>query len=168
MTIAQSLLKELESELASTRKLIELCPDEKSSWKPHPRSYSLGDLALHITNLVGWCSVTLQTTELDLNPAGGDGRKPPTFSSVPETLELFDENARAARAALLAAGDDDFQVGWTLKTAGVALFTMPRFACLRSFVINHLIHHRGQLSVYLRLLDVPLPQTYGPTADTRG
>ena len=166
MGIAQNLLPELETELTGTRKLLELCPNAKGEWKPHPKSYSLGDLATHVANLVGWTAMTLQTTELDVAPAGLSKPLSPKFESIKATLELFDDNVRAARAALLATGDDDFQVGWTLKAGGVALFTMPRHACLRSFVLNHLIHHRGQLSVYLRLLDVPLPQIYGPTADT--
>lgn len=166
MTIAQNLLPELEAELTTTRKLVELCPNAKADWKPHPKSTSLGDLATHVANLVGWTAVTLQTTELDISPPGGTQPVSPRFESMQTTLQIFDENARAARAALVAAVDEDFQVGWSLKAGGVALFTMPRLACLRTFVLNHLIHHRGQLSVYLRLLDVPLPQIYGPTADT--
>jgi uncharacterized damage-inducible protein DinB len=166
MSIAASLSPEFDAELTTTRKLIEISPDAKAAWKPHPKSFALGDLGLHIANLVGWTTMTLQRTELDLNPPGGPPWTSPKFESVQATLQLFDDHVRAGRAALLAATDEDLQVGWTLKSAGVPLFTMPRVACLRSFVLNHVIHHRGQLSVYLRLLDVPLPRIYGPTADT--
>jgi uncharacterized damage-inducible protein DinB len=120
---------------------------------------------MHLANLLAWTEMTLQSTELDLEPPGGSAYTAPAFRSPSETLATFDHNVVAARAALARASDQDLMVSWTLKKAGQNLFTMPRVACLRSFVLNHLIHHRGQLSVYLRLCDVPVPSIYGPTAD---
>jgi len=165
MTLAQSLLPEFDQEMGSTRKLLELVGKADPTWKPHPRSFSLGDLSLHIANLVSWGATTMKTTELDLNPPGGPGWTPPVYESPAATLKVFDTNVEQSRAALTAASDADMMTVWTLKNGGQALFSMPRVACMRSFVLNHLIHHRGQLTVYLRLQDVPLPSVYGPTAD---
>ncbi|MCB1054325.1 MAG: DinB family protein [Acidobacteria bacterium] len=168
MQLAQGLLSELESEAATTRKLLELCPEDQAGWKPHAKSFSLGDLALHLSNIPGWTTSTLAGTELDLAPPGGGGFKPPEFESMTAVLDGFDANVRGAIDALGKASNEDLGVGWSLKNAGETLFTMPRMAVLRVWVLNHLIHHRGQLSVYLRLLDIPLPSIYGPTADTEG
>lgn len=165
MTIAQSLLPEFDQELATTRALLALVPEERAAWKPHERSFSLGDLAMHIANIPTWGASALAQTELDMQPVGGPAWAPRAYESLSATLARFDENAATARAALAAASDEDLMVGWTLKNAGQTVFTMPRAAVLRSFVLNHIVHHRGQLSVYLRLCDVPLPSIYGPTAD---
>ena len=165
MTLAQSLLPEFDQEMSSTRQLLELVGETDPAWKPHPKSWSLGDLSLHIANLVSWGETTMQTTELDLNPPGGPAWTPPVYESPAATLQVFDRNVTQAREAIAKASDADMGVGWSLKNAGQTLFTMPRIATLRAFVMNHLIHHRGQLTVYLRLKDVPLPSVYGPTAD---
>jgi uncharacterized damage-inducible protein DinB len=165
MTLAQSLLPEFDQEMGSTRQLLELVGKTDPAWKPHEKSWSLGDLSLHLANLVSWGETTLQTTELDLNPPGGPPWTPPVYESPEATLKVFDANVAKARAAIAATSDADMMVPWSLKNAGQAIFTMPRVACLRFFVMNHLIHHRGQLTVYLRLKDVPLPSVYGPTAD---
>jgi uncharacterized damage-inducible protein DinB len=166
MAIRDSLLPELEAELATTRKLLELVPEPKTSFRPHPKSWTLGELSLHLAHLLTWLPSTLGSTELDL--ASAPSFRPPRFESAAATLRMFDETARAARAALAAASDAELLVPWTLKKRGQALFTLPRLACVRSFVMNHLIHHRGQLSVYLRLCEIPLPPVYGPTADLTG
>jgi uncharacterized damage-inducible protein DinB len=108
---------------------------------------------------------TLKSTEFDLAPPGGPRFSPPKFESAAATLAIFELNSRAARAALATASDSDLMVTWTLKSGGHPIFTMPRIACVRSFVLNHLIHHRGQLTVYLRLCDIAVPSVYGPTAD---
>jgi len=168
MTLATSLLPELDNESATTRKLLETIPAAKAGWRPHPKSWSLGDLSVHIANLPSWMSITLAQTELDLAPPGGPVFTPPKFESPAATVRFFDANVAKARAALAAASDAELLVPWTLKNGGVAQFTLPRLAVLRSFVLNHLIHHRGQLTVYLRLCDVPLPSVYGPTADMPG
>ena len=168
MAIRDALLPELDQELATTRRLLELVPEGKTSFRPHPKSWTLGELALHLANLLSWLPSTLKATELDLDPPSGPKFVPPKFESARATLKMFDETSRAARAALAGASDADLVVPWTLKKRGQAMFTLPRAACVRSFVMNHLIHHRGQLSVYLRLVDVPLPPVYGPTADLTG
>lgn len=165
MSIAQAILPEFDNEVATTRRLIERAPADKGEWKPHPKSYSLGDLITHLTNLLTWAPATLEATELDLNPPGGPAWTPPKYEGVAKCLETFDANAAAARAAIEKTSDEEYMVTWSLKNAGETLFSMPRVVCIRTFILNHLIHHRGQLSVYLRLNDVPIPSIYGPTAD---
>jgi uncharacterized damage-inducible protein DinB len=168
MAIRDGLLPELDQELATTRALLALVPASKTSFRPHPKSWTLGELSLHVANLLSWLPSTLRATELDLDPPSGPKFVPPKFESPAATLAMFDETARAARAALSTASDADLAVPWTLKKHGQALFTLPRAACVRTFVMNHLIHHRGQLTVYLRMCDVALPPIYGPTADVTG
>jgi uncharacterized damage-inducible protein DinB len=166
MTIAQSILPEFDHEMATTRSLLERVPDAQPDWKPHTKSMPLGGLAIHLANIPSWSVMTLTESELDFNPPGGTPWEPPKFESTPATLKTFDQNVANAREVLAATSDEEIMQSWTLKNGGQILFTLPRVAVLRSFVMNHIIHHRGQLSVYLRLLDVPLPSIYGPTADT--
>ena len=166
MSIAESLLPEFDRETGLTRQLLERVPNEKASWKPHPKSFSLGDLSLHIANLLTWAVSTMKQTEFDINPPGGPGFAPLKFESVGTTLKTLDENVHTTRAVIAGATDGEMMVMWTFKNGGKTVFSMPRIAVLRSFVMNHMIHHRGQLTVYLRELDVPLPQMYGPTADS--
>jgi uncharacterized damage-inducible protein DinB len=168
MPIKDSILPELDYEMATTRKLLERVPEQHADWKPHPRSMSLGHLATHLSNIPFWGIMTMKQEELDLNPPGGPGFKSPEFESTQGLLAAFDENVRQTREAVAAASDEDLMVPWTLKNAGQTIFTLPRVGVLRSFVINHIIHHRGQLSVYLRLHDVPVPSIYGPSADEAG
>ena len=165
MAIKESILPEHDHEMATTRKLLERIPEQNAAWKPHAKSMSLGHLGVHLSQLPLWGAVTMQETELDLNPPGGPAFKTPDFESTAALLARFDDHVAQARAAIAAASDPDFMVPWTLKNGGHTIFTMPRVACLRTFVVNHLIHHRGQLSVYLRLNDVPVPSIYGPSAD---
>jgi uncharacterized damage-inducible protein DinB len=164
MPMTDALLAEFDQEMATTRQLIERVPAQELDWKPHHKSMSIGDLATHLCGLAGWGAFVARLPELDLNP-DGKGVRPPALGSPAEMLALFDENARNARAAIAAIPDAAMLEPWTLKNAGAAIFTLPRAAVLRTFVMNHVIHHRGQLSVYLRLRDVPLPSVYGPTAD---
>lgn len=166
MSIAESLLPEFDRETGLTRQLLERVPNEKASWKPHPKSFSLGDLSLHIANLLTWAVSTMKETEFDINPPGGPGFVPLKFESIGSTQKTLDENVRTTRAVIAGATDGELMVMWTFKNGGKTVFSMPRIAVLRSFVMNHMIHHRGQLTVYLRELDVPLPQIYGPTADS--
>ncbi|MEO6709709.1 MAG: DinB family protein [Planctomycetota bacterium] len=163
-----SFLPELDQELASTRRILESVPEAKTGFRPHAKSWTLGELSLHVAHVLTWLPTTLQTDEFDLSPPGGAPWVPPTFDSAAATLAKFEEHAREARAALAEASDATLSGNWTLKRQGQKLFTMPRAGCLRSFVMNHLIHHRGQLTVYLRLCDVALPPIYGPTADFTG
>jgi uncharacterized damage-inducible protein DinB len=168
MSIAETLLPEFDHEMANTRQLLQVVPAADAAWRPHPRSYSLGDLAAHIARLPLWGRMVLQQPELDLgSPANASIARAP-FTTVPELLEQFDRNVREARSALASTSDGAMGTTWTLKNRGTTVFSMPRAAVLRGFVLSHMIHHRGQLSVYLRLRDVPLPALYGPTADTRG
>jgi uncharacterized damage-inducible protein DinB len=168
MSIADAALPEFDQEMANTRKLLERVPAAHTGWKPHAKSWAMGDLALHLANLPMWTTVTLKQTELDLNPPGGPGFTPPVFTNMTDALKMFDENVTTARAAIAGASDADFMVPWTLKNGGKAVFSLPRVVVFRSFVMNHMIHHRGQLTVYLRLKDVPLPSIYGPSADDTG
>lgn len=164
MAIRDALLPEFDHEMATTRRLLERVPDEHFAWKPHEKSMSLGELAGHIANLPMWCSATLQHTVLDLDAFGEDVTlRPPASRGA--MLEEFDAKVSAARAAVAASSDPEMLTPWTLKKGSQVFFTMPRISAVRSFVMNHLIHHRGQLSVYLRLQNVPLPSIYGPTAD---
>lgn len=165
MPIAASLLLELDREMATTRSLLERVPAAEARWAPHPRSFSLGDLAVHIADLPNWLAMTLDRSELEMLPADGPAPARPALSSTPALLAQFDESLRLARAALERATDEELMQTWTLTRAGEVILALPRVAVLRTWVLNHLIHHRGQLSVYLRLRDVPLPSIYGPSAD---
>ena len=159
MPISTTLLPEFDQEMATTRRLIERIPDDRPDWKPHPKSFSIAHLGQLIAMLPGWIGQTLTTTELDL--ATGEGY---SNRSTKELLAMFDENVRSSREALEKSEDADYDVPWSLKMRGNVLFTLPRGAVVRQH-ISHLSHHRGQMSVYLRLLDVPIPSIYGPTAD---
>jgi uncharacterized damage-inducible protein DinB len=166
MSLAQALLAEFDHESAVTRTVLERVPEDRAAWKPHRKSMSLGELALHIASIPGWGSLTLREPEFDLAPPGAPRYTPPAWASLAATLATFDEKTAKARAALAAITDLELQQPWTLKKGGETVFTSPRGAALRSFVLSHAIHHRAQLGVYLRMLDVPVPAMYGPTADT--
>lgn len=165
MPIAQSLLPEFDHEMATTRTLLERVPDGKEDWKPHQKSMPLGFLASHIATLPVWAVGVMQQPELDMSQPGAEKYKVPEFDSAQDRLVAFDAAVKSAREAIAAAPDSDMSSKWTLKNGGETIFSLPRIAALRSFIMNHTIHHRAQLGVYLRLLDVPLPSTYGPTAD---
>ena len=164
MAIKDALLPEFDHEMATTRRLLERLPEAEFAWKPHDRSMALGQLAGHIANLPQWCSATLASTVFDLDALPDDAR-PQLPASRAAVLEEFDGKVAAARGQLTSTTDAEFMTLWTLKKGGQEVFTLPRISAIRSFVMNHLIHHRGQLSVYLRLKNVPLPSIYGPTAD---
>lgn len=151
--------------MANARKTLERVPEDKFGWAPHAKSMTMGRLATHISELPEWVASTLASESLDFAPPGGPPYQPKTAASRAAMLEQFDKNVAAARAAIAAAGDDQWMVKWTLLAGGRTIFSMPRIAVLRGMVMNHLIHHRGQLSVYLRLNDVPVPALYGPSAD---
>ncbi len=166
MPIADLLLPEFDHETATTRALLERVPEASADWTPHARSRSLGELAMHIANIPIWASITLERREFDTNPPEGPAITTPPFESSRQLLRTYDVNVQAARALLARTTDGEFLAQWTLKNAGKNLFSLPRVAAFRSFILNHAVHHRGQLSVYLRMLDVPIPNIYGPTADT--
>ena len=159
MSIAETLLPEFDQEMATTRKLLARVPSEKGTWKPHPKSFALGHLAQLVSWMPGWITTTLRGTELDLATAAGY-----SFETTETLLAEIDKNIREAREAIASSKDADYAVTWSLKHGERVLFTAPRGVVVRQH-INHLVHHRGQLSVYLRLIDVPIPSIYGPTAD---
>jgi uncharacterized damage-inducible protein DinB len=164
MAIKDALIPEFDHETATTRRLLERVPEAEFGWKPHDRSMTLGDLAAHMANLPVWCCAMIESTVLELDAIGSDPRLAPPQSHR-ALIAKFDSTTAAARALLADRTDAELLTPWTLKRGGQELFTMPRISAIRSFVMNHLIHHRGQLSVYLRLRNVPLPPIYGPTAD---
>jgi uncharacterized damage-inducible protein DinB len=166
MSIADHLMPEFDHEMASTRTLLERLPDGQGDWKPHPKSLSLGDLAVHIARIPFYATLVVRDTEMDLNPVGGMPFPKIPFTTTAALLTLFDEYVRDARSALVSATDGDMMEIWSLKNAGQVVLSMPRVAVYRAMVMNHLIHHRGQLTVYARMHDVPLPAIYGPSADT--
>jgi len=161
MSIAESLQPEFDQEMATTRRLLERVPSAKGEWKPHPKSFALGHLAQLVSWMPGWIASALRDTEFDVLKAPGY-----SFETTETLLREFDRNVREARAALAASQDADLRATWSLKRGDRVLFATPRGSAVRNH-ISHLIHHRGQLSVYLRLVDVPLPSIYGPTADER-
>jgi len=165
MSISAALLPEFDQEMANTRKALERVPDDKFDWKPHEKSMSMGGLATHLANLPRWTVYTINQDSLDLAPPGGEPLRAEEQRSRREVLEDFDKNAAAARDAIAGASDEELLKPWSLLQGGVTLMTLPKIAVLRSFVMNHVIHHRGQFTVYLRLNDVPVPSIYGPSAD---
>lgn len=165
MPISDSLLPELERELATTRTCIERVPDAQLAFKPHAKSYSAHDLVAHLAEIPMWGVVTFDRDEFDMQPLGGPAYERPALNSVAGALARFDELSAAMKAALSATSDEAMMAPWTLLKGGLRMMTMPRIAVYRSFIVNHLIHHRGQLSVYLRMMDVPVPSIYGPSAD---
>jgi uncharacterized damage-inducible protein DinB len=154
-------LKEFDQEMASTRKLLERVPSEKGTWKPHQKSFALGHLAQLVAWIPGWIATSLRESHIDLAQSGGY-----SFETAEVLLRLFDTNVREAREALAAVTGPALDEPWSLKHGDQVLFAAPRGEVVRQH-LNHLIHHRGQLTVYLRLVDVPLPPIYGPTADER-
>ena len=162
MNPGQMLLPEFDHEMANTRRMLERVPDGKFGWKPHEKSGALGWLAGHVAMMPLWAKITLTTPGLDLE-APFDYK--PVIDTREQLLQVFDEHLKEARTLLAEAEPETFAASWTLRRGETEIFSMPRAAVMRSFVMNHMIHHRAQLSVYLRLLDVPVPGLYGPSAD---
>ena len=161
MSIGSSMLPEFDHEMATTRRLLERVPSDKGTWKPHEKSFALGHLAQLVARMPGWITMTVRNPDLDL--AGGTGY---SFQPTDELLAQFDKHVGEARAELARVRDEAFGEPWSLRMGDRVLMTLPRGVVVRQH-INHLVHHRGQLTVYLRLLDVPIPSIYGPTADER-
>jgi uncharacterized damage-inducible protein DinB len=160
-TISQSILPEFDHEMANTRKSLERIPDNKLSFKPHAKSMTLGALATHLATINHWTEAIVGTDSFDASNAP----QTPELKSRADVLVAFDQNAAAARKTIAGATDAHLAKPWTLIFKGQTIFTLPRVAVLRSFILNHTIHHRAQLGVYLRLNDVPVPSIYGPSAD---
>jgi uncharacterized damage-inducible protein DinB len=164
MPFVDTLLPEFDHEMTLTRKVLERVPDDRLDWKPHAKSYAAGQLAQHLATIPLWGTLTLSQSDVDI--AGMPPLEP--LRTRKDILALFDGHAASARAALVGTSDAELKAQWALKRDGHVVFSMPRHAVWRSFVISHLIHHRAQLGLYLRLLDVPVPSTYGPSADEGG
>ena len=165
MSIAASLLPEFDHEMAGTRRTLERVPESIFAFSPHEKSLSMQGLVTHLANLPHWTSVTIETDELDMETPEGTAQRVGPVGSTEEAVAMFDRNVAAARDALAAASDEALLAPWTLRSGGQIAFTMPKVAVLRSFVMNHMIHHRGQLTVYLRMNELPVPALYGPSAD---
>ena len=159
MTIAETLFSEFEQEMKTTRRMLERVPTDKGQWKPHEKSFSMGHLAQLVSWMPGWITNTLTSDSLDIG-----GQPGYSYEKTETILDVFDRNVREARDAIAAATDEDMARPWSLMMGEKVLMTSPRGATARQH-LNHLVHHRGQLSVYLRLLDIPVPSIYGPTAD---
>ena len=165
MKITDALLPEFDQEMATTRKCLARIPDDKHDFKPHAKSFTMGALAVHIATMVGWGMTTLQSDNFDFAPVGGKPWTPPEVKTNAELLALFDQGVAGLRAALVATDDSAMMKPWSLLSGGQSVFTMPRVAVLRGMIFNHLVHHRGQLSVYMRMCEIPVPALYGPSAD---
>ena len=161
MSIGAALIPEFEQETATTRRVLERVPSDKGDWKPHPKSFSLAHLAQLVAWMPGWLPNMLRQTELNLAASGPYSRE-----STATLLELFDRGVHEGREALAGAKDADFAALWSLKHGDRVLASMPRSVVVRQH-FSHMVHHRAQLGVYLRLLDIPVPSMYGPTADER-
>ena len=167
MTIAQGFLIEFNEEMKNTRRMLERVPDEAFDFKPHPKSWTMGRLASHIAEMPGWGVNTVESDQLDLQPPTGPEFEEFQAASQAKVLEFFDRGVAEAKEAVARVSDKAMHKDWTLLVGGNPIFTMPRIAVLKSMILSHIIHHRAQLSVYLRMNDVPVPGMYGPSADER-
>lgn len=165
MAFKDTILPEFDMEMDNTRRTLERVPDDKFSWKPHEKSGTLGWLATHVATIPHWAKITMEQESLNLAPAGGSNFVPPKPGNRKELLEVFDKTRAEARAALAAGSDASYSKPWALLMGERELFREPRAAVLRRMVFNHIIHHRGQLTMYFRLLNVPVPALYGPSTD---
>jgi uncharacterized damage-inducible protein DinB len=160
MSMVDAVLQEFDNEAKTTRRVLERVPTDKLTWKPHPKSMSLGELALHVAGspavISGWCCESETTFT---------GEKMPEPKSQAEILAAHDQGVKTVKESLTKVGDEGLKEMWSAKAGGATLMQMPKTALVRAIVMNHWIHHRGQLSVYLRLLDIPVPSIYGPSAD---
>ena len=168
MALSEALLPEFDHEMAGARKTLERVPDDKLDWKPHAKSMTVRQLALHLALFPSWMTDTLEKTSFDYAPVGGEPYKPPVVNSRQDLLEIFDRDLPKAREKLKGASDAQLMEKWSLLAGGKTIFSLPRVAVFRSMIMNHMIHHRAQLGVYLRLNDLPVPALYGPSADEQG
>ncbi len=168
MPLKDALLPEFDHEMANTRKSLERVPEDKFGWKPHEKSGTMGWLSNHLSEIPAYVPVTLAQDSFDFAPLGEHPQPPKPAASRSEILKAFDKNVAAARAAIAGAEDGVWMQPWSLLSGGKVVFTLPKIAVLRGFVMSHTIHHRAQLGVYLRLNNVPVPAIYGPSADETG
>lgn len=163
MPLIDALLPEFDREMGQTRKVLDRVPDDQFEWRPHPTSMTLGRLAEHLTEFPLWATMTMTQSALDISTLRPADYKSPTARA--EVLAMFDANRKTGRAHLANKTDGEFDAPWTLKAGGKEMFTMPKASVMRTFVLNHMVHHRGQMTVYLRMLGVPMPSIYGPSGD---
>ena len=165
MRIADALLPEVEHEMAQTRKTLARVPTEKFSFKPHDKSMEMGALALHIAMMADWGADTLTSPNFDVAPVDGKAFQMPEAKTTEAVLAMFDKAVERFKSTLAKTENDAMMQEWSLLQGGKPIFSMPRAAVIRGMILNHLVHHRGQLSVYLRMNDLPVPALYGPSAD---
>jgi len=165
MKMIDLLLPEFDEEMAATRRMLERVPDGKSQWQPHAKSMTLGRLATHISEIPAWTVRSLTHGEFDVAPPGSPPFQPRTLATTAEVLAQFDRNVADGRRALAATPDDEFGKPWTFKRAGQTIWTRPKHEVYRRMGLSHLVHHRAQLGVFLRLQEVAIPGMYGPSAD---
>lgn len=165
MSYADLVLPEFDQEMASTRRVIERVPDDKLAWRAHPKSNTIGWVANHLAEIVGWVEGTFQALEWDLDPVDGAPYVGPALTSTEEILQLFDQNVASARQTIETVTDAQLADIWSLLKRGEVLMSHPRAVVMRAFVLNHTVHHRAILCVYLRLNDIPVPGVYGPSGD---
>jgi uncharacterized damage-inducible protein DinB len=165
MRLSDTILPEFDHEMANTRKTLERVPEDKLDWQPHEKSMTMRSLATHLSNLPSWVVYTINKDAMDIAPPGEPPLRATPINSTQEAVETFDKNIAAAREAIAGASNEQLLGTWSLLNGGKTVFTLPRIAVLRGFVMNHSIHHRAQLGVYLRLNDIPVPSIYGPSAD---
>jgi uncharacterized damage-inducible protein DinB len=164
MPISEMLLTEFDQEVKTTRRTLERMPEHKADWKPHAKSMALGQLAGHVADLVGFAATIVQTDSLDFGKRD-PSRKPLVVETRKQVLEAFDGKVAEARSAIAGTSDERWGENWKLTAGGQKFYDGPRIGAIRMMMMNHLIHHRAQLGVYYRLNDIPLPSTYGPSAD---
>jgi uncharacterized damage-inducible protein DinB len=165
MSIAESILPEFDQEMAGTRKALDRIPDDKLEWKAHPKSNTIGWVGSHLADIPAWTKFTLTQDGLDIAPKDGEPYRTPKLESHKAMVEAFDRNVADARKAIEGTTDEAFMKPWSLLSGGETILTMPRIAVIRSFVLNHSIHHRAFLCSYLRLNGIPVPALYGPSGD---
>jgi uncharacterized damage-inducible protein DinB len=165
MSFADAILPEFDREMANARKVLERLPEDKLDWRPHPKSNTIGWNANHLAEIPGWVEGTLTQLSWDFAPVGGEPYQSPKLTTRQAILNLFDRNVASARKAITAVKDEELGKTWSLLQGGKTLLSMPRSTMIRRFVLNHLIHHRAILCVYLRLNDVPVPGMYDPSGD---
>ena len=162
MSERDSLLPEFDQETAATRRVLERVPDAALEWRPHAKSFNMGELATHLSRLPHWGTLILKQDSYDLATSGPRGQALPTIAAI---LTQFDANVREVRTTLVEMTDGQLLQPWTLRRGDRVVMSVPKVSAVRGFVVRHLVHHRGQMTVYLRMNDVPLPPLYGPTAD---
>ena len=168
MKISESLLPEFDQEMAQTRRTLERVPADKMAWQPHEKSMTMGRLAMHLAEMHYWAESVLKMDSFDVAPPGQPPYQTPKADTPQEILKMFDAGVAATRTALTGISDADFMRPWTLLNGGKEIMKMPKAAVFRTFVMNHTIHHRAQLGVFLRLNNIPVPAIYGPSADESG